>query len=552
MPAAVFPGTRTGRPISEQNMSKKKPAYAKSPVGKTTVPTGNFKSRKPLTERLPRGTTYALTFVLGWIFCSWVYGPMFERAARMSFFAFDETLMRFLTDQAGGYLFAGGRALLLIFKYPLAGGLVLSALLTASVALLDYALRLPSRWRWVTQLVPAALLAYFVSLGLNLFFKGEPGRIFLLPTLVLLVSVVVAVVRLCVGKRRSAARPKELWSCMAALILFAGLTSYALLARTNERAVTRMQSLMDRQDWDGMIETAQGVDRPARCVAAYYAIALSQTDQLFDKLFDIYYQYPELDVKYYDTDNGAEAGYYIPECSFYAGLINTAYHESMEQMVQDGPTLEGLERMTRCAIINNEPELARKYLHILAKVPGESDFVTAHTPMAADAKLAEADPVMARVLPLVPAGDTFEQDYPRPVFIGYNTTLTSGRSMQALMTSIAACLYTKQMPNLLFRTEALRGQRMPTVVEQAVALQGLKDERLLRHYPQLNNLTVENVKAFLQEVAGMDRSDKAKVYQQLESTWKGFYPLYYYFENIPEENMKSRNDERHTQKGGVN
>ena len=139
-------------------MTKRKPVQAKKATPQPAAARKPAKPRRRLADRLPAWTPYALLFILGWIFCSAIYGPMFERASRMSFFAFDETLMRFLTDKPGGYLLALGRWMLLLFKYPWAGGLLLSLMLTATVALLDYALRLPARWRWTTQLLPAAVL----------------------------------------------------------------------------------------------------------------------------------------------------------------------------------------------------------------------------------------------------------------------------------------------------------------------------------------------------------------------------------------------------------
>lgn len=533
-------------------MTKRKPVQAKRATPQPAAARKPAKPRRRLADRLPAWTPYALLFILGWIFCSAIYGPMFERASRMSFFAFDETLMRFLTDKPGGYLLALGRWMLLLFKYPWAGGLLLSLMLTATVALLDYALRLPARWRWTTQLLPAAVLAYLVGLGLNLFFKGEPGLTFLLPALALLIGVMAALVRFAVGRKGATPAVRSLTASVSPVLLFAALTAYALCGRTNELAIARMQNLMDHEDWDGMIDTAQGVDRPARGVAAYYAIALVQTDQLLDKLFDIYYQYPRLDVDYFDTEKSAEYDYYVPDCSLYGGLVNTAYHHTMEQMVHDGPSLAHLERMVKCAVINKEPALARKYLHILSKVPFEQAYVDKYAPMAADAKRVAADPVLARIGQLIPVRNTFEQNFQSPVFIDYYVNIMQGRSMQALTLSYAACLYTKKMPNLLMRTDAMRNQSLPAAVEQAVALEGLKNERLLRHYPRLNPLNVERTKAFLETMQYYYQGDRLQAYDKLKENWAGFYPLYYFLENIPDDKLKPQHEGYQAEKGGVN
>ena len=127
-----------------------------------------------------------------------------------------------------------------------------------------------------------------------------------------------------------------------------------------------------------------------------------------------------------------------------------------------------------------------------------------------------------------------------------------GRSMQALTLSYAACLYTKKMPNLLMRTDAMRNQSLPAAVEQAVALEGLKNERLLRHYPRLNPLNVERTKAFLETMQYYYQGDRLQAYDKLKENWAGFYPLYYFLENIPDDKLKPQHEGYQAEKGGVN
>ena len=130
--------------------------------------------------------------------------------------------------------------------------------------------------------------------------------------------------------------------------------------------------------------------------------------------------------------------------------------------------------------------------------------------------------------------------------------IMQGRSMQALTLSYAACLYTKKMPNLLMRTDAMRNQSLPAAVEQAVALEGLKNERLLRHYPRLNPLNVERTKAFLETMQYYYQGDRLQAYDKLKENWAGFYPLYYFLENIPDDKLKPQHEGYQAEKGGVN
>ena len=69
------------------------------------------------------------------------------------------------------------------------------------------------------------------------------------------------------------------------------------VARTvNENVIltARFKNLELRQDWDTIIEETKTAKRPTRAVAAYYAIALEETDQLLQSMYDIPYDFPFL------------------------------------------------------------------------------------------------------------------------------------------------------------------------------------------------------------------------------------------------------------------
>ena len=67
---------------------------------------------------------HLLLFVLLWVFCSWVYDDVFYMTEQFSFFSFDPVLMEEITSLTLAPMVWSGRFLLLVFKYPLLGGML--------------------------------------------------------------------------------------------------------------------------------------------------------------------------------------------------------------------------------------------------------------------------------------------------------------------------------------------------------------------------------------------------------------------------------------------
>ena len=504
--------------------------------------------------RLPSVPPWILSFVLLWFFCAFVYGDVFYIAEQNSYIAFDKTVMRNVLDMNTGAFILTGRFLLLSFYYPLLGGFVMSLILTVSAWLLAYVLPLTGYRRLLALCLPFLYLAWLVYRGLNLYYHAEPGDIFSYPVLVLLVLAIIAVaVRLLAHRPMDLFWKKEKTAGVNAanisleILLFAGLVVFAMFFRENTRATTRMQCQMEESDWDGMIETALKVEKPARSVCCYYCIALTQTGQIGTRLFDIRFQYPNMHAKTRDGEPDPTTEYYSADGDFYAGLINTSYHECMERCVIDGISVMRLKRMFYCALMNKECQLAYKYLNLISKMPFEGEFVAKNSALACSPSLVRKDRNLSLVADVMPVDDSFEQWYRTPLFIGYNVMLSSGRSVRALYNSLAACLYDKDLDAFYMRTLPLRGSVLPKNFEEAMVLYGFKHADRVKEF-QISPFSLQGAKTFLTDALEYKGQDRKDVYFKLCSQYLGFYPFYYYFENIPDENYFLSNRE----KGRVN
>ena len=572
---------------------------------------------------------YVVTFIAVWVFCSVVYGDVFTRAQQDSYVSGNAITMKFLLDQDWGQVFWFGRYLLLVFKNVALGGFLMASLLTLSVWAFDRFLCVPRWLHGLSACLPFALLWWMVSRGLSLFYKNEGSVIVLYPLFLSLLTLVLAAMtagvrRWAKGKTplqaavttassnpiepvatktegkghasrktghgvKKTTRPaaqdnvhsfrtiwKALpWGLLMPVACFTLLTVHTLSANENEILTCRMQNRVLTGDMDEiarLVDDGLEAKQPTRSVAAYYAVGLVHTDQILERLFEIPFKYPEmrLDVK----DGSEEYGIMEADCNFFSGLMNASYRASMDHTVMNGPHLYHLKRMALCALMNNEQVLAEKYFTLIDEMPFEHDFVERYRPMLQDRKLLEQDPMLARVLKLKPEEEKFEQQYRRPVFMGYHIGLMTG-SNEAIFPSLAACLYSKDLPNAFQRAQVVKGlgRPLPACVQEAMVIYALKNPQVYSAFPELASgasglggsasATVQSfitdIQKFYQEKydnngnwkeemsKGIKGGIPVEVRDHLEANWLGHYVYYYYCENV---RVKQTDDNKN--RSGVN
>jgi len=492
-------------------------------------------------------------------------GDVFRMAREYSFIAPDSVLMQGLWQQNFGALWIVGRILLTLYRWPLVGGLLVALLLTASTWLTSYCLRLRSSspLRLLAYLPAVAWMSWVAWKGLNLYFCAEPGTalgaLFLGIIALAFGAFIIWIFQkphpqpLSNGQRESMPQkhPSIFIFTLVILSLFT-LSPFFIthLRHPYLRPVTKMEVQMLHEDWRGMVETAHDNAKLSyRPIAAYYAIALVQTGQLAENMFDIRLDYDSLYVK--NWSGGADLGttYYLADCNFHAGLFRAATHTAMEQLTMNGPSLHDLKLLARLALLDHDWALARKYLSILSRTPFEGDFVERYSTMIGDSAAVAADPVFARVRLTEPVVDSFESFYQSPTFLGYTAVLTAGRSMQALQQSLMANLYSKRMPDFLMRCEALVGTTPPRSIAEGLVTQVTKNPAILQAFPQLQ-MNVQVFRGFVQNVQPYMK-DRVRGGVELFDQYHGYYPYYYFFGNL-KATRKSDNKEHGGSKAGVN
>ena len=539
-------------------------------------------------------------FVAVWLWAAFFYGPVLRVAREFSFWAPDDTLMYFMQGRTWGGLWVAGRALLMLYRWPVAGALLTALMVTLTTHLLGYCLRLKGWWK-LLQYLPALLyLGLTAYAGFDLFFEAETGIFMGVPALCTLVMMVLAIIIRSFSRKpfRWLWQP-ETWAdevsvrkrnAQAAILLVAALlpaASAILITQTlrrDVRVVTRMQGELlaleqeseptaYMQRWANMQDIARAnTALSTRPIAAYYALATVMRGEQGSRMFDIRLEYDDpwmhgfskgsLSSIFPETEEKADStapkvsvlqriassfgstaqNYYTPECDYHAGLTQTAIHHAMEEMTMNGPTLRTLKLLTKCAILKEEREVARKYLRILSEVPFEGDFVRKYSDLLHHPEKVNDDLEFKTVRLTEPVSNPFENVFIQPVFLGYNAALTAGKSINALWNSLSVLLYTKSMPGFIDRVTSLQGTPLPETYSQALCIYGVKNPEVMKQFP---NLDIENTRLvnFIQDIKGhvkdengkdIRREEGGKLFEKYhkELGGRGYYPLYYHFGNL--------------------
>lgn len=502
--------------------------------------------------------TYGLGFLAVFAFFTLVYGDVIERAEQSMYISTAPETMQYLLSQPHGQLFYASRWVMLLCKWAPLGAAFLALVMTLTARAFDYAFRIPRALRGIGFAVPVAEMAWMLSRGTNLYYKNEPSLIVLIPLVALaacaVLAALVALVKRCTKTAPAAPAPAALavrpWGALLALLMVGATAATALKVNENVILTARFPNLADRQDWDTIISEAQKAKRPTRAVAAYYAIALEETDQLLNHMFDIPYDFPKLQLDRYDGSE--EYGLFVMDCNFHAGLLNPAYRAAMDHVVMNGPRVFAYKRMALCALLNGETALCRKYLALIDRMPFEHDFVERYSAMADNPKLIDSDAELTHVRSLYPKESKFEQNYQQPSFLGYNVGLGQG-SDHTLLTSAAACLYSKDMNAFLMRAQIMhqKGMPFPTCMQEAIAVAALKMPQALEAFPEVGKFVPDEVRAFLID-AKPYVEDREALRQNLKERWLGTYMYYYYTENNDPSQTRKDSEATPGSKAGVN
>lgn len=242
--------------------------------------------------------------------------------------------------------------------------MVVEAFLEKRDALLIGGVALVGGWV-VTYLSDVVLFSDAMGSGIsNTLYPAETMKIRVYQLLALLLLPLVRVLALWEARFDGWRNPALGVGCVV-LILAGYLFSYK---NNNFYTELRLSRLADSQDWKEMLQVCKKVERPTRTINGYRVMALAYTDQLGNRLFKV--KYPLSKSEY-----GDEESLFEEDLFFYAGFFNNSYRVSMETWQNYGLSFRRLRNLFYCSMLNEEYDLARRYLLQLEQSPAMDDFV---------------------------------------------------------------------------------------------------------------------------------------------------------------------------------
>lgn len=184
----------------------------------------------------------------------------------------------------------------------------------------------------------------------------------------------------------------------AACALFALALIWVVGGRYSDKnfaTSVKMDMAITDGDYERAVRVARSLkERPTRLNGLFTHLALSRLGVAGDSLFtfrmsDAEYIAPDPTVALREMGGRG--------INFNFGYVNNAYRWCMESMVENGPKVEYLKYMAKCALINNESALARRYARMLEKTLFHKDEARKLLAMADDSSLIVDDPELSTV-----------------------------------------------------------------------------------------------------------------------------------------------------------
>jgi hypothetical protein len=292
-----------------------------------------------------------------------------------------------------------------VVGYPLLGIYGLAATLLMGI----WSWRLISRGRAAIHTVIAVILTIAVPLfcyryvyhetnlaniyyaGLPLFFITEEYPWYYTPYYILALFMLVMVC-LPLNSSHQPSAIKKAWLPWAvqgvALAVVAWGVVHFWYKDENFHHEVKMMHLIDQTDWEGVLqEAARQNDEPTRAVVMMRNLALSR----LGRQGDLMYEYRN-GSKEYDAPFGMRQMLVNGPLVYYQyGLLNSCSRLCTEMGVEFGWRVEHIKLLARCAVLNKEQAVARKYINILKKTMFHKDWAVKTESMLNNPKLIAQD-----------------------------------------------------------------------------------------------------------------------------------------------------------------
>ncbi len=277
--------------------------------------------------------------------------------------------------------------------------------------------------------------------------------------------------------------------CLVLPVIVFSLTIVMLLTGYNSQTarVINLEKLAFEEKWNELIEYQEKYPSENMIGQYFYNVALSETDQLCDRLFYGRQDFGTGSLFLEWSSEHINWGAY----SFYAtGLINEAQRWAYEEMVVYGRCPQNMKLLTKTSLITGNYRMAKKYTGILGKTLFYRAWSKKYERMAADTSIIRSDPELGIKLKTLPGDDFFihleSPEANLPLLVDENPE--NRRAFEYLMSWL---LLGKNVDILVNNVRLMKNMgytRIPLHIEEAILIYFNSQGK----FPDLGGLTISN------------------------------------------------------------
>jgi hypothetical protein len=209
------------------------------------------------------------------------------------------------------------------------------------------------------------------------------------------------------GRLKRSRLNKKSYTYIIIGVVFASNTVFLFNIYNPQTArVIELEKLVFEEKWNDAIALHE--KNPSRNLIGqyFYNIALSETDQLCERLFFGSQDFAAGSLVLPWGDEHLDRGAYF----YYAiGLVNEAHRWAYEEMVVYGNRPQNIKLLAKTSLINGDYEMAKMYINILKKTIYYKTWAKKYEEMADKPELISTDPDLGAKIALLPKTNFFIQ-----------------------------------------------------------------------------------------------------------------------------------------------
>jgi hypothetical protein len=330
-------------------------------------------------------------------------------------------------------------------------------------------------------------------------------------------------------RKKSAKSPNRTIENLIGILFFSG-TIFFLIARFNTQTarVINLEELAFREKWKELISYQEAHPSENLIGQYFYNIALSETDQLCDRLFYGRQDFGTASLMLDWTSDHLNWGSY----SYYTtGLINEARRWAYEEMVVYGIRPQNMKMLVKTSLLNGNYRLTREYTGIMEKTLFYRNWARKYEKMTYDTSLIRSDNELRSKIKILPKDNFFiylespENNLPSLV----DGDPHNKRAFEYMMSWLMLSKNVEILVNNIRLMKNMGYTRIPRHIEEAILIYYNSTGK----YPDMDGLTISNEarlrfgQYFTAFVAA--RQNPSSLKQKMETEFGNTFWFYYHF-----------------------